>query len=658
MKATRFTVQQDGLIDRGEKMTNRFKKVQPLQPQEDMEPIAVGSLDLSKGLVRNVSPRKIDLGATALMTDLRWERNGLRKDFGDRIIGGNAANKILCIVEHKFIDSSGDKFSRLIRLIRHTDGRAKTEIWNASTSLWEDDVITTTATILNKFVRGVSVRGVLLFACKGSGILVREESIIYSPEFDDFPTGNSLTALNESTEVNITPSDIVEMGEYTVYYDVDLVLASGTDLSITVGLFVDDIQIRSEKYEQAAPGSSAWPGETFVFNDLEIGDGDPVRLEIIDVSTGGLVARNASFSEIGGVPRWQATKSEAVEAYNDRYLYKYNIYVDPSEYPDGVDIGFYYDDGGGWVKDSEEHFSAGFNDDVETPINIDGMGAASEFGLSILGGEGEVDGILTEDEVTWFESSTGYTIDVHGHNLPLDSDPNHGIEYEAKSGENVTLDPIVGAPEATWLESFGDRIVAFQDGSDTQALTASADGTYDNWTTLDSVDSLLLDTRSDPIDDLKCAGPVASNILAMIRSRSIMKVFETGNYDLAVGVVHWIEGIGTESPHSIHVTLAGLMFLGHDYMVYILTEGGLNPVGQSIQQDLIEALTSNLDMVDGVYDPVYHEYWLGIPEDGANYMTKIFVFDVGTFVSSRGEVRRWRTKIINIERFGVASEAI
>ncbi len=648
-------------------MDNSFKNVKPLSPAEIRDAptvVEVGTMNLTKGLVHNKSSREIELGATQKMKNLRFEKTGIRKDFGDRALGGNADNFVLCLIEHKFIDVSGDKYQRLIRLMRHSDGRAKTEIYNAVTAEWEDDGLSTSQKIEDRFVRAVSVRGVLLFACKGSGILEREETIIYTPEFDDFPAANSLTESGESTELAITPSGTVKGGDFIVYFEVDLVLTSGSQLAVTVGLYVEGILIAAEVYVQIAPGSTSFPGETFEFQDSEIEDGDIAMLKLISISVGGTTERTADFTDEGAAtPRFQAVKSETLEAFNDEYTYAFTMSVEDIPNPqegDGVLVGFYKDDGGGWVKIDEELFPPDFYNFVERVYVIDGMGVDTKFGLHIeaeINTEGGFVGTLPDD-VTWEESTAAYTVDVHGYNLPTDGDANHGIEYDAQTGKTITLEPIADAPEATWIESFGDRIIALQDAGDSQAFNASADATHDEWVGGDSVQSILVDTRNDPIDDLQCAGPLTSNILAVIRSRSIMKSFETGNYDLAVGVTHWLEGTGTESPHSLAITPVGLAFFGHDYMVYLLNEGGLIPVGQAVQQEILESLTSNLHRVDGIYDPIFGEYFLGIPEHGSDYITTTYIFDVGQFIETRGQVVRWRTRVQNVQRYAVVSSAV
>jgi len=642
---------------------NKYKGSSPLSSEGAPVADYVGSLDLTKGLVRNVSPREIDLGATPLIENVRFERTGIRKDFGDRALGSAAPSRVLCIVEHKFIDANGDKYSRLIRLMRHTDGRARTEIWNVDTEAWQLDALTVTQTIDDAFVRAISVRGVLLFACFGSPILQREETTLWLDEYDDFTAGNSLDAAGEEISVAVAPTDVVQSDEYTVYYDVDLTLSSGGwDLIVTVGLYVDGEFIASEEYTQAIVGSSSYDNNTFVFQNEGLAEGGNVTLKVEDVQVSGTTPRTTPITDQGSAtPRYQATKSLAAEAYNDIYTLSFTLSVESGDGTPGygIWIGFYYDSGSGWIKAGEEFYPEDFYGEVEYQFFLDGMGSGTKFGFhveSMIGVEGGL--VENGEQVAWEESTAVYSFSVHGHNVPIDADTNHGVEYKVDGGQTVILAPISGAPNASWIESFGDRIIALQDGGDTQKFSASADGTHDNWTTLDSVETLLVDTRNDPVDDLMCAGPLAANILAVIRSRSIMKAFETGNYDLAVGVTHWLEGVGTESPHSISITPAGLVFLGHDYMVYLLSESGILPIGQAISQELIETLTSNLDRVDGIYDPIYQEYWLGIPEDGAEYMTATYILDVGKFISSRGEIVRWRKRVQNVQRYSVISSEV
>jgi hypothetical protein len=105
---------------------------------------------------------------------------------------------------------------------------------------------------------------------------------------------------------------------------------------------------------------------------------------------------------------------------------------------------------------------------------------------------------------------------------------------------------------------------------------------------------------------------LTSNIGALFRKRSIMRVVPTGQLEPALGFYPWIENLGTESPFSVVTTPYGILFLGHDKQIYLLTEGGHQAVGQPIN----EAFNiTDLSVVEGVFDSVTQEYILSIPAD-------------------------------------------
>jgi hypothetical protein len=159
----------------------------------------------------------------------------------------------------------------------------------------------------------------------------------------------------------------------------------------------------------------------------------------------------------------------------------------------------------------------------------------------------------------------------------------------------------------------------------------------------------LVDTRSDGIDALQGGAVLNSNFLAVFRQRSIMRAFETGNVQQAIGVVTWIENLGTNCPFSIRNVLGGVMFLGHDSMMYFLNEQGPQSVGLPIHQEIIEDLTGDLSLVDSAWDPTFGEYYLGIPVGPTTEIVKVWVFDVDRFLKTQETV--WRRKPMDVQRF-------
>lgn len=131
----------------------------------------------------------------------------------------------------------------------------------------------------------------------------------------------------------------------------------------------------------------------------------------------------------------------------------------------------------------------------------------------------------------------------------------------------------------------------------------------------------------------------------------MMRVEETGNPLLAISATHWIEGIGTESPLTVKQVRGGLMFLGHDLMVYYFN-GSAEPVavGRPIHRELIEDIAEqNLEDIEAIFDPVFGEYWLKVP-------SRTWVFDVAEFIETQN--LKWRSKDIRPQRMAVVSRII
>lgn len=266
-----------------------------------------------------------------------------------------------------------------------------------------------------------------------------------------------------------------------------------------------------------------------------------------------------------------------------------------------------------------------------------------------------VDGDTLTLEVEMTDSDV--TFSVHGFNKLLDADALPGVQYDQYPPPSNTFALLsANAPAARYIVPFRDRLIALQDEGDPQFVAWSADGISTDWLGAGSGNALLLDVRSDSIDELMAAGAVASNVLALLRRRSIMRVRETGNIAFALAFESWIEGIGTDARFSVQQVKDGVMFLGHDYMVYYFSGATQpTPIGEGIQQALIESLTGDQEFVDSEWDPVFGEYWLGVPENGADHITRIWIFDLGNFLDSGRTVMRWRTRDIECFRLATVS---
>jgi hypothetical protein len=216
------------------------------------------------------------------------------------------------------------------------------------------------------------------------------------------------------------------------------------------------------------------------------------------------------------------------------------------------------------------------------------------------------------------------------------------------------MEVIPDAPFARMIFPFEDYGVALRNGGDTQTFSWTVSGDMLDWLGEGSGQLFLVAAQSDPIDDLMSFATLGSGVGALFRRRSIMRVFLTGNAAQSLGVIRWIERLGTDAGFSVQAVVGGVMFLGSDFQVYLLTEQGPVAVGSPIHQDLIRTLTGNLDLIDSSYDEGFHTYVLGIPESGATRITRLWYFDVMAYHTQQKMI--WRSRAIEVQRLATAGK--
>lgn len=643
--------------------TNRFQRT-PFIPSEAEEPESLGPENLDDGVHLEASAMEIPLSAAVEMVNCRFEEKGIRKDFGHQAIGGVAPSRIIGLAEHKFIDSD-ELFHRLVRIYRNATQNPVLQVWDGSSWVTVD---TATQTVRDQIMVMFSTQGLLVMT-EGTQILKWSETVTTALEENDFPPGNSITSIAQDTRVMIPTAGAVN-GVYTVNYSVDITGAAAEDKILTIGFYWRQATtpvLRSKIAERtytspAASASDSWPNESIELFIPSLGDGDELEIEVDNFQfDGGSVATVEDPFQLGATQDLEAEKSVAGESEGDKYWFREVVIRVGAGQTHTVDL--LVRKGGVWTVEkslqftndsSEETFLPlsldDLNDDATDPdsgnnfVIVDGMTASDAFGLDIDGGA-----FLFKNFGFVEYTTEGVSFDVHGFNKVTDIDPLSGEVHTVEDTTVSTFDLLSpDAPNATFIFPFGDRLLALQDTGNPQLLSWSVDGDITDWTGEGSGSTSLLDARSDPIDDLMAMGAVASNVAALFRKRSIMKVSETGNPLLAIAATHWIEGIGTESPLSVEQVQDGLMFLGHDLMVYYFSGTGRPlPVGKPIQRELLEVLDQSvLDDVDATYDPVFQEYWMSVPN-------MVWIFDVGAFIEE--QKLKWRSRDIRPSKLATVS---
>ncbi len=641
-------------------MANKFTGVEPQEPGTAL--VKASQMGMDGGFRGDVSPRSIQPGETPVLDDIRFERTAIRKDFGWLPIGVAATTPVRGLIEHKFI-SEGLEFARLVRVTVDASFFAIIEVWDGVNWVFVDT--SDPITVNDIYFSILSAQGALYMA-EGSQILCWLEDLATVQNENDFPAGaNDLINPTDFTTLIVTPAFAAGILEYTIGYNVSF--------NRTVDTVDNDIVVIEFKHEGVSLGTvvheatflDSFPLNTgdqqFVFN-RQIDDLDEIQMEILQIRTGNVVSTTEVSNAVSrGEPLFplpdpshQIPKPLLVPAEFD--VYRIGMFI--PGFDDAsctVTIEYSVDFGNGiWVLITTLTTS-GPSVGQAASLTIPGLaGPNVRFGVRLVGQSGVACGVTFIDFARLTFDALITDIVVHGNNKADTGDPTAGITYQTSGVSQSTFEPIDPGPGARYLVHFARRLIALQDLGDRQVFSFSADGILTDFDTIElgAGKLFLVDTRSDGIDALQGGAVLNSNFMAVFRQRSIMRAFETGNVQQSIGVVTWIENLGTNYPFSIRNVVGGVMFLGHDQMVYFLTEQGAVGVGLPIHQEIIEDLTGDLSLVDSGYDPTFGEYYLGYPVGAATEITKVWVFDVDRW-NEKNEII-WRRKPMDVQRFATA----
>jgi hypothetical protein len=608
-------------------------------------------MGMDGGFRGDVSPRSIQPGQTPVLDDVRFERSAIRKDFGWQAIGVPAAFPVLGLIEHKFI-SEGLEFARLVRIFKDASDFLVIEVWDGANWVFVDT--SDPITVNDVYLSVLSAQGALYMA-EGSQILCWLEDFATVTNENDFdPATNNLIAQGNASIAVVSPAFPAGILQYSIGYNV-------TFNRVVTEPGEGDVVVIQFKHEGTALGTAvhmanrldAFPlltgDQAFIIN-RQIADLDEIQMEIIQIRSPNLIAQDdvsPLSPPAATTPHNIMPKTGVNKADNDSY----RITTFLPFFDSGgcfATLEYFVDDGGGsFVSLGTIQYAAPVLGGDATFIIPNLVGPDVRFGVSLISQIGGCGTFANFSRVKW----TGIETDlvVHCNNKAVQGDPTAGVTYETSGVAQSTFEPIVPGPGARYLVHFARRLIALQDLGDRQVFSFSVDGILTDFDGAGSGNLPLVDTRSDGIDALQGGAVLNSNFLAVFRQRSINRAFETGNIDIAVGVVTWIEDLGTNFPFSIRNVLGGVMFLGHDSMVYFLTEQGPRAVGLPIHQEIIEDLTGDLSLVDSGYDPTYAEYYLGYPVGAATEIDKVWVFDVDRWLRNQETV--WRRKPMDVQRF-------
>lgn len=621
-----------------------------MMPQGE-DPIRFSQSDLTGGFRSDVTPRDMDLEFAPALNAIRFENGGIRKDFGYSRVGIPAPTRVLAIAEHKFVQDD-QAFHRFIRIYRDVNGFARVEAWTGNE--WVS-ITSQNIELRDSYVSTLSIQDKFI-AADGERILYWSEENEILDVGNSFPSGELAISEGDRTTAVIDPAGAVH-NEYAFHYSVEIRGASTNGVELVIGFEIGGVEVAERRYLLDATDNPEavrkWGAEKQAVI-RRVNPGEEASIVVKNVNSIGIVSSHTSEfrQETSGPATYVADKVSEGRIINNKVSFSFD--VGPSELRDSpgesVTVGFYSFRDGVWHLEHDEEFADRAYMGVIREVTIPDMIAGDMFGMGIISST-DPTAFVFPYRVNWDEE-TARSAQVKGFSQIDDGE--HGVKYQIEGNPISVFESLSpNAPGAHFVSSFAGRAVALGDGADRQSFAWSTSGNIRDWKGAGSGQIYLVESKSDPIDDLMSFASIGSSIGALFRKRSINRVVTTGNVSQALGVVEWIDGTGTESPFSVVKTPAGVFFLGHNLMVYALTEGGVRPIGRHIHRHLIANLTSNLNLVDAAYDPIFGEYILGVPERNDSKINTLWIFNVNKFILEGKE--EWRMRKLNVQRLATVS---
>lgn len=633
---------------------NKFRAAQPLQGVQGVDPEESKLIDFGGGFLGNTNPGVQVPNAAAVMENLRFEREGIRRDYNRSDLGDAALSDVKTVVMHsRFIE--GVEQRSLYRLVRNGSGNLEAQRWTGVT--WEI-VATSIPDVADVMLSVISFLGVLAVA-DGTQILYWGERVDKVAAWANFVSGTVLDP-GDSQDIVISPGE-PEDSEVWIAFDLTVTGPSTGGIKAVVELRHNGVMVRTMEF--VSPASSAI-GFTHTWSDQRkkllagVADGDSVGIKLASVSAEMPVFPDVQYimddTETGYDKYWLKDVSDTPPTGFYTIEFDYFAEVDAAENLDGeITIWAGAPGGGGLSAVPDATFPillpltgqdyGAVGTVVKTlDLAFHGFGPVnSRIGINrtLTSASGDIS--ITRAVIRWNPRPAGPVATLHPHNKPTDGDTYNGAEYVARSEPYTSFDVLDDAPAARFLAVVGDRVVALLDGVDPQSFAWTRSGILYDFTGSGSGQIYPQSTGQDTVDAHKGVVTLGDNVYAVIRENSIGRVIITGNEAQALGVVPWLTEIGTLSPFSICRVPGGALFLSKARRVLFLTQNGVVDLGDVIFNVLLENLPSaNLEFTQGAYDATAEEYYLAIREDDPEEISSCWVLDFGVF--QREQRVRWR----------------
>lgn len=567
----------------------------------------------------NTSVQDLEQNQSPNLDKVRVEKGGLRQDFGKLNLGTPAPGRILALGEHRFVRAGFELFEKTFRLYADESGFPIIESFDPDTEDWVFEVTTDEFTVEDVLLSWKSYFNMVFFA-DGQKVFKWDNANLVEDEGNDFPADNAFgTYFSESVPAIVTPAGAA-FDFYRVHYSLFVRGPTSTTGSVVIALLHNGVEIATKSRVVEASGSVGreldFPHEILSINH-PIADEDTLSLEIkelIDITplTGFSTQLIREVGDMSAIATYGG--GSAVDN-----LFKVSFQLLQTSGSGEVKVSLqvtYKPDQDNWEELAFLILDTSGRHEIQGTVDADPQGFrivleeldASEWTLNDPG-PADTESYLIRDETLFIKG--------HGFNLATDEDPSAGVTYSTEGDPLNELVLVYKDPSidlvlvGRYIGIFADRVVVMVHDGDQERIIWCARGEPDDWLG-PGADEVVLPSRSNPVDELKALEPLTSNVAALYRESSIMRVVETGQVANALAFFHWIEKLGTNSPFSVIVVPGGQMFLGSDFQVYILTESGHVPVGMPIQEDFHRVILAP-ELVESVFDPIVMDYILAIP---------------------------------------------
>lgn len=568
---------------------NRYKGIDPSTAFQGSprDPIPIEGL-FDGGIVLDRSPQDLELDQSPALDRIRFSRGGIRAGLNAVSIGEAPTSPILALGEHRFVVLGDEVFGVFFRAFRNAGGHLRIE--GRSGDGW---VVSIDSEIpINQVPLSWRSFFDSLYLADGDRVLRWDRSMALNSFQNDFPA-ETLTEAEQTSLVTVTPALAYDR-RYEVTFSAKVIGPTdpGGKLVIALehgGVEVDETEI-FVPFTSDSTREESWDLERVIFRTIQNNDTVALKLKSVHLPT---VDYSANMVVAGDLPHRRFYKQTSRTAINDEYVFDFTITKHAAA--DSATVSFYANIGGTWTLiDEHVYFDEGTYQRV---LTIPGIGddAGELLGMHITA---DPSAHITSGQVSWSHDSD---VEVEGGYIKYNQAGSISNDLSV-----VEVEPAVPL-QARYLGTFANRILALQFEKDVEKLAWSADGDPTTWIG-DGTGEQVVKSRSAPVDPLVVFEAINSNVGVLLREYSIMRVVPTGQLDPALAIVPWVENLGTHSPRSIARAPNSIIFLGHDRMVYILTESGTpTPIGREIQGELKRQVT-DLETVEGVFDPIDQLY--------------------------------------------------